>query len=379
MTNGTDPQRTGTSALAGRLAMAMIALSLVCSGGCSRSGAPGDDATATEGSVTRSEAALIAARALFEEGQIEAAQARLDADDPRHTELRGQIEEELRRRAMGERFGTWSVGPAKMTRSIKRTRQICQKRGGAWLTVNEGLSVCNQGEKIAAVRTRDGNIVVLTGFYSSKYVATENPGLYENEARLLREAFGEPHAPGEELKVWWIPDDRTISLGHDQDGNVLLMVGMTSELPSNEDEIGTLLASIGEALAQESSGRGSTGTSQIAVSTISRTVCANGDEIAGQPKNDTLHWVVTSDGTIRAQLESAREGQATRDFWIEGRARGRSVHLEGTNVVYIFGHRQVWHYELIGNLTSQGDFENGRFMKAIEGGDCSITQRIKAR
>jgi hypothetical protein len=101
--------------------------------------------------------------------------------------------------------------------------------------------------------------------------------------------------------------------------------------------------------------------------------------MAGQPKNDILHWVVTSDGTIRAQLESQREGQATRDFWIEGRARGRSVHLEGTNVAYIFGRRQVWRYELVGNLTAQGKFENGRLMKAIEGGDCNITQRIKAR
>ena len=358
----------------------IVALALILPGasGCSHDAEVTADQEAQAVAVANSEAALIAAQALFDEGQLEAAQARLDAEDPRHAELRGQIEEELRRRAMVERFGTWSVGPAKMTRSLKRTAQICKKRGGAWLTAKEGLSVCREGEKVAVVQTRDGNIVALMGFYSSEYVATENPGLYENEVRLLRETFGEPYSPGEEAKAWAIPDDRSISLGGTPGGDVILMVGMTSELPANGNEIDTFFASIRGALAKESSGSANTGTNRIPVSTVSRTVCANGDEIAGQPKNDTLHWVVGSDGTIRAQLESLREGRATRDFWIEGRARGRSVHLQGTNVAYIFGRRQVWRYELAGNLTSQGGFENGRLMTAIEGGDCNITKRIRA-
>jgi hypothetical protein len=356
----------------------VVALALILAGaaGCSRDAEAMPDQEAQAVAVANSEAALIAAQALFDEGQLEAAQARLDAEDPRHAELRGQIEAELRRRAMVERFGTWSVGPAKMTRSLKRTARICKKRGGTWLAANEGLSVCSEGEKVAVVQTRDGNVVVLMGFYSSKYIAAENPGLYENEVRLLRETFGEPHAPGEEPQAWAIPDGRTISLGRTQDGDVVLVVGMTSELPENGSEIDTLFASIRGALAEESSGSANMGTNRFPVSTVSRTVCADGDGSAGQPKNDTLHWVVGSDGTVRAQLESWREGTSTRDFWIEGRARGRSVLLQGTNVDHFAGRRLVWNYELAGNLTSQGGFENGRLMTSLN--DCTITRRIRA-
>lgn len=356
----------------------VVALALLLPGasGCSRDAEVTPDQEAQAVAVANSEAALIAAHALLDEGHLEAAQARLDAEDPRHAELRGQIEEELRRRAMVERFGTWSVGPAKMTRSLKRTARICKKRGGAWRTANEGLSVCSEGEKVAVVQTRDGNVVALMGFYSSNYITAQNPGLYENEERLLRETFGEPHAPGEERQAWAIPDDRTISLGRTQDGSVVLVVGMTSELPENGTEIDTLFASIRGALAKESSGRETTGRNRIPVSTVSRTFCADGDQMAGQAENDTLHWIVGSDGTVRAQLESWREGTSTRDFWIEGRARGRSVHLQGTSVDHFVGRRLVWHYELTGNLTSQGDFENGRLMVSLD--DCTITKRIRA-
>jgi hypothetical protein len=117
---------------------------------------------------------------------------------------------------------------------------------------------------------------------------------------------------------------------------------------------------------------------RIPVSTTSRIVCSDGDGTAEKTRNDTLHWIVSSDGTIRAQLGREREGEATRDFYIEGRAQGRRAILKGTNVVYIFDHRQVWHFELIATLTPQGNFESGRLVKVIEGGDCNLTLRIAA-
>jgi hypothetical protein len=348
-----------------------LGLILLSASGCSRDAEGARDNEAGVAAVAKSDAALIAARALFEEGQLEAAQARLDPQDPRHAELRAQIEEELRRIAMVERFGTWSVGPAKMSRSLKRTAQICKRRGGDWLEGDAGVRVCSEGEKVAVVQTRDGEVVALMGFYSSKYIADENPGLYENELRLLREAFGEPHEPGEEPHTWAIPDGRTISLGRTQDGSVGLMVGIASELP----DVDSMFASIRGTLAKQTRRSANPGASRIRISTVSSTYCASGDQMSGKTTNDTLHWVVGSDGGVRAQLESWRDGTATRDFWIEGRPRGRSVHLQGTRVDHIMGRRLVWQYELMGNLTAHGDFENGRLMMSL--GDCTNTKQIR--
>jgi hypothetical protein len=332
---------------------------------------------AEQASIANSEAALIAAQALFETGQLEAALARLDATEPRHTDLRGQIEQELGRRAMIEKFNTWSVGPAKLTRSLKRIAQICERRGGTWRTVNERMSACEEGEKTAIVVTREGSIVLLWGFYTSEYIETRNPGLYENEVRLLREAFGEPDTD-DGVGRWLMPDDRIASIARSDEGAVTLMIGLASELSNVGSALTTVQEPVGGRADEPSTDGHRDRALRIPVSTSSRIACSDGDGSTGQPKKDTLHWIVSSDGTIRAQLESQREGEATRDFYVEGRAQGRSAILKGTNVAYIFDNRQVWHFELIASLTPQGDFESGRLVQVIEGCDCNLTLRIAA-
>jgi hypothetical protein len=279
---------------------------------------------------------------------------------------------------MIEKFNTWSVGPAKLTRSLKRIAQICERRGGTWRTVNERMSACEEGEKTAIVVTREGSIVLLWGFYTSEYIETRNPGLYENEVRLLREAFGEPNTD-DGVGMWWrMPDDRAASIARSDEGAVTLMIGLASEVSNVVSALTTAREPVGGRADEPSTDGQRERELRIPVSTTSRIVCSDGDGTAEKTRNDTLHWIVSSDGTIRAQLGREREGEATRDFYIEGRAQGRRAILKGTNVVYIFDHRQVWHFELIATLTSQGNFESGRLVKVIEGGDCNLTLRIAA-
>lgn len=360
--------RRGAGALA-------VTLALLGASACSRDAGAASD---NEADVIAARDALVAARALFEAGQLDAALARLDASNPLHIELRDQIEQELHRLATIEKFNTWSVGPAKMSRSLKQAQQLCKRRGGNWVTVDDGMSACSEEGKIAIIRVRDGSINHLTGMYSSEYVSVRNPGLYENELRLLRESFGEPyHAtddPSSPLE-WAVSGDRMVQISRSADGTVFLAVGLASGF--TDDSVATMSA-VQEALPEQGPSGPRVGTHRIRVSTTSRTACSDGEVREGRPEADTLHWIVSEDGSIRAQLESQREGQATRDFYVEGRAQGRSATLSGTNIAFIFQRRMVWRYEFMASLTPQGDFESGRLVKRIEGGDCNITQRITA-
>jgi hypothetical protein len=181
--------------------------------------------------VAQSHAGLIAAQALFEAGQLEEALARLDASDPNHADLRGQVEQELARRRSIEAFDSWSVGPGKIKRSPKETQRLCERRGGSWIVVDNEVRICNEEGKLAVIRVRDGKNVHLTGMYTADYVTLRNQTLYENELRLLRESFGEPRRQNDDPTgawEWQVPGDRTIRLSRTTDGTVFLAVGLAS-------------------------------------------------------------------------------------------------------------------------------------------------------
>jgi hypothetical protein len=228
----------------------MLAIALFCCSSCSKNAEAGSEPSAQSATVAQSDAGLIAAQALFEAGQFEEALARLDASDPNHVELRGQVERELARMRAIEAFDSWSVGPGKIKRSPKQTRRLCKRRGGSWIVVDDELRICNEDGKLAVIRVRDGKNVHLTGMYTADYISLRNQTLYENELRLLRESFGEPHRQNDDPTgawQWQVPGDRTIRLSRTTDGDVFLAVGLASGF---SDDPGAFADAVHGALAE---------------------------------------------------------------------------------------------------------------------------------
>jgi hypothetical protein len=210
----------------------------VGSSGCSRDAEPTPEQKAEQAALASSEAALIAAQALFDAGQLDEALALLDVADQRHAAGREQIEQELSRRAAIDKFEAWSVGPARMNRSPNQIRNLCKRRGGTWIVAEGGLRICSEAGKLAVIRVVNGSAVHLTGMYTADYVTSKNPNLYENELRVLRESFGEPQSVANEPTVpleWNMPRDARIRLSRTNDGDVFLVVGLASAFSDDPD------------------------------------------------------------------------------------------------------------------------------------------------
>ena len=220
--------------------VAAVAVAMHAISGCSENPDAAPEPPARSAETSNSDEGLIAAQALFDVGQLEEALARLDTSNPRHEGLRMQIMEEQRRLAMVEQHDMWSVGPAKLGRSLKQSARICRRRGGSWLVLGEGTFACAEEGKSAVVRARDGAFVHLVGVYSRQYMTAQNPDLYEDEVRLLREAFGEP-VKGEEGQWaslhWELPQERSAKIGRADDGSAILSSGVSTSSPVEQEAI----------------------------------------------------------------------------------------------------------------------------------------------
>jgi hypothetical protein len=235
----------------GRTTIATLVFVLLAVVSCSREQSSKQD-HASEAAAAESQYALVAAQALFETDHLDEALAHLDTADPLHTELRKQIEAELARIAVIEKFDSWSVGPAKINRSPKQTQRLCKRRGGSWIVVDDELSVCSEEGKLAIIRARGGSAIHLTGMYTSDYIALRNPGLYENELGLLRESFGEPSHTTDDASSpleWLVPGDRKARISRTGDGDVFLVVGLVSGFT---DDAGAVVNAVDQALRRHS-------------------------------------------------------------------------------------------------------------------------------
>ncbi len=163
---------------------------------------------------------------------------------------RTRLIEERLQAERSDRFRGWSVGPAKIGRSLPKIREDCGNRQGDWKELADELTVCALDGRAVGVKARGDAAVGLLGFYAASYVRAGRLSLFENEKDALTKAFGPPAAssvadtvPATSLR-WTIADDALIVLAQSSDGSVVLAVGYVDAVAELESQLDEVAASV---------------------------------------------------------------------------------------------------------------------------------------